>query len=223
MARDESSKRVAVVTGGTGVLGTAVAKRFVEAGYETHVTCSREADARAWKGPGAAHAVDLADLGAVRRLAETFPEVNALALCAGSFAMAKLADFVETDLEKMIASNFKTASFALGAFGTKMRADSAAVVVGSQTYEGAAGTAFYSASKAALVSLVRSAALEWKDAKVRVNAVLPDTIDTPANRRAMPGADFSRWAAPEEIADVIVWLCSREARAVSGNAIKVGR
>ncbi len=223
MAGDESSKRVAVVTGGTGALGTAVARKFVEEGYETHVTCSRESDARAWTGPGAAHAVDLTDLGAVRRLAETFPEVHALALCAGSFAMATLAAFAEADVDKMIASNFKTASFALGAFGARMRADGGAVVVGSQTYEGAAGMAFYSASKAAVVSLVGSAALEWKEAKRRVNVVLPDTIDTPANRRAMPGADFSRWATPEELADVIVWLCSREARAVSGNAIKVGR
>jgi 3-oxoacyl-[acyl-carrier protein] reductase len=66
----------------------------------------------------------------------------------------------------------------------------------------------YAASKAAVISFARSAALEWKEARVRVNAVLPDTIDTPANRRAMPNADYSRWATPEEIAEVIVWLCS---------------
>jgi len=58
---------------------------------------------------------------------------------------------------------------------------------------------------------------------VRVNAVLPDTIDTPANRRAMPNADYSRWATAEEIAEVIVWLCSPGASLLSGNAIRVGR
>ena len=223
MAGETLGKRIAVVTGGTGALGTAVAQRFAESGYETHVTSSREADARAWTGPGLAHAVDLADLDAVRRLAASFSDIHAIALCAGGFAMAKLADFTEADLDRMMTSNFKTASFALGAFGGRMRAGASAVVVGSQSYEGAAGSAFYSASKAAVVSLVKSAALEWKKEQVRVNAVLPDTIDTPANRRAMPGADFTRWASPQEIADVIVWLCSPEARAVTGNAIKVGR
>jgi NAD(P)-dependent dehydrogenase (short-subunit alcohol dehydrogenase family) len=104
-----------------------------------------------------------------------------------------------------------------------MQRGAAAVVVGSQAYEGAAGMAAYAASKAAAVSLARSAALEWKAAGVRVNAVLPDTIDTPANRRAMPDADFDRWATPDELAEVVVWLCSPSARIVSGNALKVGR
>jgi NAD(P)-dependent dehydrogenase (short-subunit alcohol dehydrogenase family) len=217
------AKRIAFVTGGTGALGAAVARAFVEAGYETHVTASREADAQGWKGPGRAHAVNLADLGAVRALAAGFAEIHALALCAGAFAPARIAELGEDDLDKMMVANFKTASHALAAFGPKMRAEAAAVVVGSQSYAGAAGMAPYAASKAAVVSFARSAAAEWKDARVRVNAVLPDTIDTPANRRAMPSADFTRWATPEEIADVIVWLCSPAARVVSGNAIAVGR
>jgi NAD(P)-dependent dehydrogenase (short-subunit alcohol dehydrogenase family) len=119
--------------------------------------------------------------------------------------------------------NFKTAIHALSAFTPKLGQGSAVVLVGSQAYEGAARMAPYAASKAAVVSLTRSAAAELKSAGVRVNAVLPDTMDTPANRRAMPDADFSRWAKPEEVAAVILWLCSAEARVVSGNAIRVGR
>jgi NAD(P)-dependent dehydrogenase (short-subunit alcohol dehydrogenase family) len=220
---ERASKRVAIVTGGTGALGSAVAARFAETGYETHVTSSREEEARGWKGPGIAHAVDLTDLDAARRLAADFSDVHAIALCAGAFSMAKLAELTAADVDKMMSVNFKTASYTLAAFAPKMRAGSAAVVVGSQASDGAAGMAPYAASKAAVISLARSAALEWKEAGVRVNAVLPDTIDTPANRRAMPGADFGRWATPEELADVVVWLCSPGARAVSGNALRVGR
>jgi NAD(P)-dependent dehydrogenase (short-subunit alcohol dehydrogenase family) len=218
----DSTNKIAVVTGGTGALGAAVAARFESVGYEVHVT-THDGHRESWKGAGRAHAVDLDNADAVRVLAESFSEVHALALCAGGFAMAKLGDLAAADFEKMMRANFETAAFALAAFGAKMRRGAAAVVVGSQAYEGAAGMAAYAASKAAVVSLARSAALEWKDAGVRVNAVLPDTIDTPANRRAMPKADFDRWATPEELADVIVWLCSSSARVVSGNALKVGR
>jgi NAD(P)-dependent dehydrogenase (short-subunit alcohol dehydrogenase family) len=223
MAHEQATKRVAIVTGGTGALGAAVARKFDEAGYEPHVTASGEPVARAWKGPGRAHALDLADLDAVRAFAAGFVEVHAVALCAGGFAMAPIAELAASDVEKMLSLNFKTAAYALAAFGPKMRAGGAAVVVGSQAHQGAPGMAPYAASKAALVSFAKSAALEWKEARVRVNAVLPDTIDTPANRRAMPNADFTRWATPDEIADVIVWLCSPGARVVSGNAIAVGR
>jgi NAD(P)-dependent dehydrogenase (short-subunit alcohol dehydrogenase family) len=221
MARQEGSKKIAIVTGGTGALGAGVAKKFEESGYDTHVTSSHAlAD---WKGPGRAHAVDLADLDSVRSFASGFSDVHALALCAGGFAMAKIAELTRGDIENMMKANFETAAYALAAFAPKMPPGSAAVVVGSQVHEGAAGKAAYAASKAALISFARSAALEWKGVGVRVNAVLPDTIDTPANRRAMPDADFSRWASPEEIAEVIVWLCSPGARIVSGNALDVGR
>jgi NAD(P)-dependent dehydrogenase (short-subunit alcohol dehydrogenase family) len=223
MAERQTIKRVAVVTGGMGALGAAVARRFAEAGYDTHVTSSRPSEAANFAGPGTAHAVDLSDLDAVRSFSAAFAEVHALALCAGGFAMSKLAELTAADIDKMIDVNFKTAAHALAAFGPKMRPGAAAVVVGSQAHEGAAGMAPYAASKAAVISLARSAALEWKQERVRVNAVLPDTIDTPANRRAMPNADYSRWATPEEIAEVIVWLCSPGASLLSGDAIRVGR
>src|SRR5262249_29236919 len=114
-------------------------------------------------------------------------------------------------------------TYALAAFVPKLSTGAGVVVVGSQAYEGAAKMSPYAASKAAVVSLARSAAAELKGAGVKVNAVLPDTIDTPANRKAMPNADFDKWAKPEELAAVITWLCSPAASVVSGNAIRVGR
>jgi len=216
-------RRVALVTGGTGELGGAVASAFAEQGYEVHVTSSRPVDTAKTASSGQVHVVDLLDLDALRELAKTFSEVHALALCAGGFSMGSLASLRAADVEDMLGKNFKTAAYTLAAFVPLLRAGSGVVVVGSQAYEGAAQMAPYAASKAAVVSLARSAAAELKPAGVRVNAVLPDVIDTPANRKSMPAADVSRWAKPGELAAVITWLCSAAASVVSGNAIRVGR
>jgi NAD(P)-dependent dehydrogenase (short-subunit alcohol dehydrogenase family) len=79
----------------------------------------------------------------------------------------------------------------------------------------------YSASKSAVLRLTESMSAELKRSGVNVNCVLPGTIDTPANRQAMPNADHSRWVKPEAIADVILFLASDAARAVHGAAIPV--
>ncbi len=215
--------RVALVTGGVGELGTAVARSFGEAGYDVHVTSVHPVEAKTAPNAAHVHVVDLLDLDATRKLAETFEDVHALALCAGGFSMAPLAALRASDVDDMLGKNFKTAVYAIAAFAPKLASGSSVVLVGSQAYEGAAGMAPYAASKAAVVSLARSAAAELKSRSVTVNAILPDVIDTPANRRAMPNADASRWAKPEEVALVISWLCSSAARIVSGNAIRVGR
>jgi NAD(P)-dependent dehydrogenase (short-subunit alcohol dehydrogenase family) len=215
--------RVAVVTGATGALGSAVARAFAEQGYEVHRVGSKSARPEQGSEPGRLHLVDLLDLDATRELAREFATVDALALSAGGFSMAPLASLARGDIDGMIDVNFKTAVHALSAFAGKLAPGSGVVLVGSQSYEGAARMAPYAASKAAVVSLAKSAAAELKGAGVHVNAVLPDTIDTPANRRAMPDADFARWAKPEELAAVITWLCSPAAGIVSGNAVRVGR
>jgi NAD(P)-dependent dehydrogenase (short-subunit alcohol dehydrogenase family) len=214
--------RIAVITGGTGVLGAAVARRFGAAAYDVHVTASRPPEPPGYAGPGRAHVVDLTKLEAVRAFAQDLGEVDALVLSAGGFAEARLDALSGRDVDAMLEVNFKTAVNALAAFAEKLVRGAAAVLVGSQAYAGAAGMAPYAASKAAVVSLMQSAALEWKARGVRVNAVLPDVMDTPANRRAMPTVDPSRWAKPEDVAETILWLCSPAASLVSGNAIKVG-
>ncbi len=79
----------------------------------------------------------------------------------------------------------------------------------------------YSASKAAMVSLIRTAALENKDAGLTANVILPGTMDTPANRQAMPGADFAKWVRPATVASLIVWLARDAGRDVNGAVIPV--
>jgi len=214
--------RVAIVTGGTGALGRAIAAAFQAAGYDVHVTSSTAHPVGA-QAPGQVHAVDLADLEATRSFATGFEEVHALAMAAGGFAGGALAELGARDLESMLRLNVHTAGNSLAAFANKLAPGAGVVLVGSQSYEGAAGIAAYAASKAAVVSLGKSAAAELRPRGVRVNVVLPDTIDTPANRAAMPTADTSRWSSPDDIARVVLWLCSPEATLVSGNAIRVGR
>jgi NAD(P)-dependent dehydrogenase (short-subunit alcohol dehydrogenase family) len=83
------------------------------------------------------------------------------------------------------------------------------------------GAAAYAASKAAAVAMMDSLAADVKGTGVRVNSILPSIIDTEANRNAMPGADFAKWPKPEDIAKVILFLCSEEARVVHGAAVPV--
>jgi NAD(P)-dependent dehydrogenase (short-subunit alcohol dehydrogenase family) len=84
-----------------------------------------------------------------------------------------------------------------------------------------AGSAAYAASKAAAVAMIDCLAEDLKGTNVRANSVLPSIIDTEANRRAMPQADFSKWPKPEEIARVILWLCSDDAKLLNGASVPV--
>jgi len=86
---------------------------------------------------------------------------------------------------------------------------------------GGAGYSAYSASKSAVLRLTESMAAELKNANINVNCIMPSTIDTPQNRKAMPNADFSKWVAPEAIADVILFLLSDASRAITGAALPV--
>lgn len=213
----------AVVTGGVGVLGSAVAAALAEAGHEVVVTAAGPEEAARWTGPGRAEVVDLRDPAAVEAFAARVGAIDALACCAGGFSMQALGELEPEALRSLVDLNLVTAAHTLSAFAERLNPGAGVVLVGARTWRGAAGVAAYAATKAAVVSLARSAALEWKPRRVHVNAILPDLIDTPANRRAMPDADFDRWAKPAELAAVIRWLCSPEAFVVSGNAIEVGR
>lgn len=206
-----------VVTGAAGALGQAMVARFAADGAEVHGTAL---PSEPWPGPGTVHRVDLRDLAALRAVADAIGPVDAVVACAGGFAMTPITDLDTAALDRQIDLNLRTAANTLAAFGPHLDGG-AAVLIGARTYAGAAGVAAYAASKAAVVSLGRSAALEWRG-RVRVNTLLPEILDTPGNRAAMPGADFSRWTAPEAVARVVRFLVGPDAAIVSGNAIEVG-
>jgi NAD(P)-dependent dehydrogenase (short-subunit alcohol dehydrogenase family) len=127
---------------------------------------------------------------------------------------------------KMLGANLETARASLQALlpGMVSRRRGSIVLIGSRAAERpweSANAAAYAASKAAVVALASAAAEEVRSAAVRINVILPSTIDTPQNRAAMPNADPSRWVTPESIAQVARFLLSDAARDVSGAAIPV--
>ena len=198
-----------VVTGADGALGSAVADRLKGDGEVI------SADIKT---------VDLRDFKATQAWASSVGSpVTGLIALAGGFGMMDIADIDDEHCRKMFDLNTKTAISTLSAFD-KFLADGAAVIlVGSQAYTGAEGMSAYAASKAAVVSLAKSAAEEWKPRGIRVNVILPDIIDTPANRKSMPSANFDKWQKPSEIAEVIAFLLSGNAAIISGNEIRLGR
>jgi NAD(P)-dependent dehydrogenase (short-subunit alcohol dehydrogenase family) len=94
-------------------------------------------------------------------------------------------------------------------------------VASKAAFGGSPGAAAYAASKAGALALFTTLAEEVKGHRINVNSVVPSIFDTEANRRAMPSADFSKWPTPEEIARVVLFLCSDDARVVHGAAIPV--
>jgi len=218
--------KVSVVTGGTGALGRAVVETFAQNGYEVYMTAIDESERSGYRGPGKIDVVDLANLEEAKRWARSIDKpISAAALVAGGFSMQPIEKASEDDFEHLMNLNARSAFYSLSALVPYLeRAGSASVVlVGARVYSGAASMALYAASKAFVVSLAKSASLELKSKGIRVNAILPDVIDTPANRKAMPDADFDKWAKPEEIAQVILYLCSEESRLITGAIIPIGR
>jgi NAD(P)-dependent dehydrogenase (short-subunit alcohol dehydrogenase family) len=147
--------------------------------------------------------------------------VNAVGGYAGGVAVWDLSAKV---FEQMLALNLR-AGFLLfrAAAPVMIRQKSGAIVnvLSKAAFDHAAGAAAYAASKAAALALTDSLAEDLKGTGVRVNSVVPSIIDTEANRKAMPKADFSRWPKPEEIAKVILFLCSEDAKVVRGAAVPV--
>jgi NAD(P)-dependent dehydrogenase (short-subunit alcohol dehydrogenase family) len=228
--------RVAIITGGTGALGGAVTRHFLELGASCAVPYRKETDRDALLRGTATHTDRLlchpADLlrdperenflaAAVTR----FGGIDILLNLAGGFAGGTtVAETDSATLDRMLDLNLKTAFQMSRAVIPllKARGGGRIVTVGARVaLRGAAGLGAYAASKAALLSLTQTMAEELRDANVQVNCILPGTIDTPANRRAMPGADHTLWVAPEQIARVLAFLASDDSVVVSGAALPV--
>ena len=229
-------QRVVIVGGGTGGLGRATSLEFLSAGAQVAVTYRREAEFEVLRGSAGSsagrlegHALDATDETAVQHLIETVVaqhgRVDALVNAIGGYAGGH--PLWETDAktyEQMLALNLRAAFLLARAVVPQMLRQSGGAIVNiasKAAYGHAAGAAAYAASKAAALALFDSLAEEVRAHGIRVNSVVPSIIDTEANRRAMPRADFSKWPKPEEIARVIVFLCSDDARVIHGAAIPV--
>jgi NAD(P)-dependent dehydrogenase (short-subunit alcohol dehydrogenase family) len=228
--------RVAVITGGTGALGRAVARLFVDEGARVAVPYRNDADAqvlRAKLGDRAdallAERVDAMDGAALTRFIDGAVAVcghlDALVNVIGGFAGGwPLHETDEATWDHMLDLNLRTVYLACrAAVPHLLRSGRGAIVnVSSRAAVAPApNVAAYAVSKAGVVTLTSVLPLELKRHGITVNAVLPGIIDTPANRIGAEPEAITRWTNPDEIARVIRWLCSDEAAIISGAAIPV--
>ena len=221
MATDLKGRHV-VITGGRGGLGGAVVDAFLAAGATCHLP-ERSASAESRPAVHAIPGVDLTDEQAVQALYAGLPPLWASIHLAGGYAGAPIIKTSLAALNAQLQMNLVTAFLCSreavkkmsGAGGRIVNVTSRAALVPS------GGSIAYAASKAAVVALTRSLAEEVKAQGILVNAVAPSTIDTPANRAAMPDADHARWPRPAELAASILWLASPENTVTSGAVVPV--
>jgi len=168
---------------------------------------------------------DLLQPGESERVVKAAAPVDALVHLAGGFGGGKpVAETTDESWDQMMNLNLGAAFAMFRAVLPAMleaKRGSIVAIASRAAVEPMANLAAYSVSKAALVALVKTIALEVKDSGITANAVMPSVIDTPANRAAMPGVDVSKWVTPESIARLLVWLTSDAARDVSGSAIPI--
>ncbi len=215
--------KVVVVTGGFGVLGRAVAEAALAAGAYVAIPGREPADRIPARDRLLVRGgVDLTDFAAAKQAFETvaarYGKIDGLANVAGGFRWQTLGDGDLTGWTDLFHMNLLTAATASKAALPYLRASQGAIVnvASAPAKKAGAGMGAYAASKAGVLRLTESLAEEEKNAGVRVNAVLPTIIDTPRNRADMPKADFTRWVKPEEIAKVILFLLSDDAKAITG-------
>jgi NAD(P)-dependent dehydrogenase (short-subunit alcohol dehydrogenase family) len=228
--------KVALVAGGTGGLGRAVSLEFLEEGATVVVTYRKQEELAALKAAAGADSaridgneVDVTNEQAVRGLVEAIRArhgrldvlVNAVGAYAGGMP---LWEQESATFERMLNLNFRSGYVLLRAALPAMLSQGHGAIVNvasTAALDHGAGNAAYAASKAAALALVDSLAEDLKGTAVRANSILPSVIDTEANRKAMPKADFSKWPKPEEIARVILFLVSDDAKLIRGSAIRV--
>jgi NAD(P)-dependent dehydrogenase (short-subunit alcohol dehydrogenase family) len=224
--------RTALVTGGTGGLGTAVVARLLADDWRVVVpwVAERELE-RVERRPGLelVHA-DLFAPQAVRDVVATAAEEpgaplgGVVNLVGGFAAGGRVHETPIEEFETQFRVNLRpTYLVTQAALPHMLAAGSGSIVcVGTRAalrpFPGAAG---YVSSKAAVIAFVSALAVEYRDDLIRANAVLPSVIDTPGNRASMPDADFERWVKPAEIAGVIAFLLSEASAPTSGAAIPV--
>ncbi|HTV88512.1 MAG TPA: SDR family NAD(P)-dependent oxidoreductase [Stellaceae bacterium] len=228
-----------VVTGGTGALGTAVVTALRAAGAVCHVTNIVAAELATWphRDDPAVHVttgVDLAGEAAVRRFYAGLPPLWASIHLAGGFAMAPAAETSAAAFADQFQMNAMSAFLCSAAAVRAIRARSApgpggakggrivnvAARPGIEPRLGS-GMVAYATAKAAVAAMTQALAQETAGEEIWVNAVAPSVLDTPANRKAMPEADYASWVAPSAVAEVITFLASPDNKVTRGAVIPV--
>ena len=230
------SGEVAIVTGGTGALGQAISATLLQGGVTVAIPYAVPEEPGALEGRltaeqrGPVHALpdDVTDETAVAKFVQTVRErygrVDALVNVVGGFAGGDLVSTPLAEWERMMKLNLTSVVIACRAVLPGMIAARSGRIVNIASravVPPQGGFIAYTVSKAAVITLTQALAQEVKAHRVTVNTVLPSTMDTEANRRAMPDADRSGWVSTQDVANVVAYLLSDRAAAVSGAAIPV--
>lgn len=228
--RYDFSNRTVLVTGGTGALGRAITSAFIRCNAEviSSYVVEKEIEQLKTETRSAVQLIkaDVTKEEEVKRLVSNiiskYGHIHILANVVGGYFGGKSVSELEKEWDLMITMNLKSAfliskhvipQMILSKYGR-------AVHVSSRT--GLRSTGYdsaYPASKSGLIRLVESLAEETKESNINVNCIMPSILDTEANRKAMPTADFSKWVKPEDLANVVLFLCSEDARVITGAAI----
>lgn len=221
--------KIVLITGANGGLGSYVTQAFLNAGA-TVVGTSRKIeqsdfpDASFHAVPGEISSRANAD-ALLKQVVARVGKLDVLVHTVGGFSGGQtIAQTDDASFQRMLDLNLSSVFHVLGAAIPVLRraGDGRLIAIGSRAaIEPGPGVGAYSAAKAAMVSLIRTAALENKDAGLRANVILPGTMDTPANRKVIPNADFSKWVRPSAVANLILFLAGDSGRDINGAVIPV--
>jgi NAD(P)-dependent dehydrogenase (short-subunit alcohol dehydrogenase family) len=226
---NSTKNKLVLITGAKGGLGSFITQAFLATGA-TVVGASRSISAEDFRQtnfvplPSDFTKVPSAN-DAVQSVVSRFGGLDVLVHVMGGFAGGKaVAETDDATWEQMRDLNLTSAFYALRAAIPYLRksGNGRIVAIGSQSaVEPHPGLGAYVSFKSALTMLIRTVALENKDAGLTANVVLPGTMDTPANRKSMPDADFSKWVQPRDVANLVLWLSDERARHVTGVAVPI--
>ncbi|HEY7227646.1 MAG TPA: SDR family NAD(P)-dependent oxidoreductase [Nitrososphaeraceae archaeon] len=224
------SNKIVLITGGTGSLGSTLVKKFIDSGAITISSFVNDKEAEKLKTSN--HKVELIKLDITKEeqilktipiLVEKFGTIDVLVNLVGGYLGGKsIMELGENDWTTMMDLNLKSAFLISKYVVPIMKSGKGGNIVHISSRTGLKSEGYdsaYAASKAGLIRFVESTSQEFKGHNVNVNCILPTIIDTEANRRAMPNADFKKWLSKEDLANVILFLCSSDSKAINGAAI----
>jgi NAD(P)-dependent dehydrogenase (short-subunit alcohol dehydrogenase family) len=220
-----------LVAGGTGALGTAVVRELLESGYPVTATWVVQAERDRVREDLADHEslalveADLMDPAVAESVVAGVEGLRAVVNLVGGYAeTGRVHETDPDDFDRLIALNLKPLFLLARAAMPRLAEAGGGSFVGVSARPALRpfpGATSYATAKAAVLALIQALDVEWRSHSVRANAVLPSVIDTPANRRSEPDADYSKWVPPSEIAKVIRFLVSDDSAVTSGAAIPV--